>query len=79
MTDKKLKKPVMKRTKSLNPSVHTSDRLKLHNKHQCGERGLYINGVFIFSSKTSATSLFAFAIANGASADSIRIEFRSAY
>ena len=26
MTDKKLKKPVMKRTKSLNPSVHTRYR-----------------------------------------------------
>ena len=63
----------------MNNTNTSSDRLKLHNKHKCGERGLYIDGVFIFSSKTSTTSLFAFAIANGASADSIRIEFRSEF
>tara|TARA_R110002124_G_scaffold108856_1_gene261558 strand:+ start:414 stop:644 length:231 start_codon:yes stop_codon:yes gene_type:complete len=57
----------------------SSDRIKLHNKHKCGERGLYIDGVFIFSSKTSVTSLFAFAIANGAKPDSVRIEFRSEF
>jgi hypothetical protein len=56
----------------------TDTKFKLHNHHKCGERGLYIDGKFVFSSKASADSLFQFAIANGASIDSIRVEFRSA-
>ena len=53
--------------------------MKLNNKHKCGERGLYINEKFIFSSKASEKELFVFAFANGASAESIKVVFRSAW
>jgi hypothetical protein len=54
------------------------DQFTYNNKHKCGERGLYIDGKFILSSKSSTNALWLFAIENGAKPDLVRIEFRSA-
>ncbi len=53
--------------------------MKLNKKHKRGEMGLYIDEKFILSSKALEKELFDFAVANGASADSIQIIFRSAW